>query len=104
MAAWTFEVPEGTLEALRELASITDANERDGLAKLVQDALRTYEWIIAQQVRGRTVTALEDADMAVLGQSERTSGERDALGAFVAPGKLQEAQAYFGRAPTAWSA
>jgi hypothetical protein len=101
MAAWTFEVPEVTLEALKELASITDANERDGLAKLVQDALRTYEWIIAQQINGRTVTALEDADLAVLRGTERASGEREALGALVAPGKLPEARAYFERAPAA---
>ena len=90
-------ISEDTAAALEELANITDADGRADFAKLLQDALRTYEWIIAQQAQGRVIAALEEADMKALMVSERASGEREALDSLIAPDKFSEAQAYFRR-------
>jgi hypothetical protein len=97
MAVLTLDIPDTTLKAMHELAEITDVAGDDRSAGLVVDALRAFEWIIAQQAQGRTVTALEEADMKTLSQSERISGEREALSPFIAQNKLHEARVYFER-------
>src|SRR5690349_21749846 len=51
----TLEMPSDTLQALERLAQITGA--KDGVAELIQDALRIYEWVVYQQAKGNVITA-----------------------------------------------
>jgi hypothetical protein len=51
-------MPEQSADALQELAGIMHADADDPLGLLVQDALRTYVWVLRQQVRDRRVLSL----------------------------------------------
>ena len=51
----TLEIPSATLEALERLAKITGAQA--GVAELIQDALRVYEWAVYQQANGNVIAA-----------------------------------------------
>jgi hypothetical protein len=98
MALRAFDIPEATLEALRELADITDAGGQDRLTTLLVDALRTYEWIVAQQAHGKTVVALERTEVELLERSPEVSGARESLTTFVPPDKQAHALEYFAKA------
>ncbi|MDE3074414.1 MAG: hypothetical protein KGJ86_03210 [Chloroflexota bacterium] len=93
--AHSITFPEGTWRALDKLAQLTNVRERAHRAKLVQDALRAYEWILYEQANGRTIVALEDPDMQLLEQSHQVDGDRDSLISFVDQEKLPEARSYF---------
>ena len=62
MAVECFELSDDGYANLSELAVVTGAPD---LAKLVQDALRTYEWLIDQQVHGRVIISAEADDPAL---------------------------------------
>lgn len=98
MATRTLDFPESTLEALEKLAEVTNLKGKNRMAKLIQDAIRTYEWVLFQQAQGRTVTAIERPDIELLTKSADVSGEREFLDPFLAPDKIREAQEYFKKA------
>ena len=95
MAIRAFDFPERTLEALEKLADITNVEADGRLARLDQDALRTYEWVLFQQAEGRSVVALEQPEVELLTQSRAVHGERESLAPFLAPDKLQQARQFF---------
>lgn len=95
MIALALDIPAATLDALNELADITDVGGPERLATLLTDALRTYEWVIHQQARGRIVVALEPPDIELLERSQGLNGSRESLAPFVSAGKLERAVEYF---------
>ena len=96
MALRAFDFPENTLKALDELAEITGVEEgKDRLAKLIQDAIRTYEWIIAQQSEGKIIVALDQKDVEVLKGSGAVHGEGECVDHLFLPDKLPKVKAYF---------
>lgn len=58
MAIRAFEIPEESMTALRDLAEATGLGEQE-IAQLIQDALRTYEWIVGEQERGKVILSVE---------------------------------------------
>jgi hypothetical protein len=101
MALRAFEFSDRTLAAIGKLADITAIGGKDRVAKLIQDALRTYEWVIFHQAHGRTIIALEQSEVDLLRQSKEFTAEREALGSFVSPEAAGEAREYFETAATA---
>ena len=66
----TLDVSDEMFEAIKELSEITGPDtERDRIAKLLDASLRTYEWVIYQQLNGRKVMVLKSDDSAVGGNS-----------------------------------
>lgn len=92
-------IPEKSWEALKKLAAITGVDQRDPLPKLIQDALRVYEWVLFQQVqKGRTIAALERNDVEALTTSTTVRGDREFLKPLFSEGKAEEARQYFVKA------
>lgn len=86
MTVRAFDIPDGTLKALEELAGITDVHSKDPVSEVIVDALRTYEWIIAQQANGMVVTALAPQEMDFLSRNEGVpDADRETLVPFVPP-------------------
>jgi hypothetical protein len=52
------EMPAPSADALKQLAAILRGDQDDPLAWLVEDALRTFVWIVRQQAAGRQVIAV----------------------------------------------
>jgi hypothetical protein len=100
MATIEFEFPESALGALERLADLTGREGNDRLGLLVQDALRVYEWVLAQQAAGRTVVALERPELEVLAHHRDLHGRRESLASFIPPDMLPRAQAYFAGTPS----
>lgn len=62
MAVECFELSDDGYANLSELAVVTGAPD---LAKLLQDALRTYEWLINQQIHGQVIISADADDPAL---------------------------------------
>lgn len=92
------QVDGATREALEELARLTGREGRTRFARLVQDALRIYEWVVTQQARGRTIIALEPAEVELLRETRAVAGTREALAPVIVPGAQEEAARYLKRA------
>jgi hypothetical protein len=89
------ELSSETLDAMKKLADITSATK--GLGELIQDAVRTYEWIIHEQINGKFVAAIP---MPVWRESkawtELTTKENiDVLPPIFDIGKVDKAREYF---------
>lgn len=95
MVARTFQFSDETDQALQTLAYLTGIEGENCIGQLVRDALRTHEWVVSEQVEGRTVVALERQDIDVLEASPHVNGERESLAAYVDERHLQEARQYF---------
>ena len=97
MVTQTLEFSDRTLKALFRLAEFTgvEGDESRSVAKLIQDALRVYEWIIRQQSEGNHILALQDADLRVLRDSDDVHGMRDELAGFLSPRQQDRAAQYF---------
>jgi len=76
MAHVTLAMPETTRAALADLAAATGTTD---LGQLCQDALRTYEWLLACQDAGQHIVALRPSDMVVLEQANALEGGREVL-------------------------
>lgn len=88
-------MPQETMHALDKIADLTCRREREfPRATVVQDALRTYEWILAQQVQGYTLAAIGQEEMKVLQEHPTLTGTAEALENFVLPYKVEEAKEY----------
>ena len=93
----TLYFPVETHDALIEFAEITGA---DDVEKLIQDCVRTTEWLVWQQSQKRTVAALSKEQLALL--------EKHGLGVkcdakvdnYIKPDKGAQAAAYFEKAPS----
>ncbi len=97
MALHLLDFPEATLAALEELADATGVEKgTDCIAQLIQDALRTYEWIIRRQLEGKTVIALTEKDLEILKDSPEIHGPRDFLDRFFT--SREKIEAYFKKA------
>jgi hypothetical protein len=59
-------VPAETADAVEQVAGVLRSDEDDPLATLMQDALRTYLWVIRWQAQGRRIVALPEAAYAHL--------------------------------------
>lgn len=89
------QIPDKTWEALAKLANITGVSDEDSIPKLIQDALRVYEWVLRQQAHKRVIVALEESDVNSLSESPALHGERKSLKPLFADNKAKEAQEYF---------
>lgn len=99
MALLTLNVPDETLQAMGELAEITGIQEgKDRLAQLVQDAVRTYEWIIYQQINGKYVAVLEQTDVNLLTKSSEVHGEREIINPVFLGTMVPKVKEYFKKA------
>jgi hypothetical protein len=86
------QIPDRTWEALVKLASITGVSEQDSIPKLIQDALRVYEWVLRQQAQKRTIVALEENDL----NNPSLEVKRESLNRLYPDDKkFEEAQEYF---------
>jgi hypothetical protein len=102
MRRLSFDFPEDTLAAMEELAEITGVKEgKDRLAKLIQDAVRLYEWVLFQQLEGKIVTVLEKQDWEILRTNKEVHGEREYLEPLFSPGEVKKALDYFQKAKAA---
>jgi hypothetical protein len=81
MAELTLAWPKETETTVRTLMQQTGAPDR---ARLIQDALRVYSWLVRHQQAGRTVIVLEPYDMAVLETTSLLDGERETLASLLA--------------------
>ena len=95
----TFEFTSSTIKDMGEIAEITGIPMENHLGQLVEDRLRTFEWLVHHQSLGRTIVALEAPDLRLLEESSDVSGEREVLTTLIAPGKLDQARRYFDRHP-----
>lgn len=95
MSVLALEIPDRTRQALERLAELTGIDDPHRLTTLIQDALRTYEWVIYQQAQGRIVVALEPHDLEYLTQTRDLDGEREYLSHYLLPQKNEQAQALF---------
>ncbi len=104
MSVLALEIPDRTRQALERLAEFTGIDDPHRLTTLIQDALRTYEWVIFQQAQGRTVVALEPADLEYLARPDAPNGEREYLSAYLLPQKVEQARMLFGDTggPASW--
>lgn len=57
---------QDALDALEELAAATGREGQNRRALLIQDALRTFEWLVGQQKAGRNIVSLDLEAMKVL--------------------------------------
>jgi hypothetical protein len=74
------ELSESTWAALTELADIRGIATPERFPKLLQDAMRVFEWVLYQQaVKGRVVVALERADLEALESNRSLQGQREQL-------------------------
>jgi DNA-binding SARP family transcriptional activator len=62
----TAEIAPETAEALEQLAPLLHPEADDPLALLLQDALRSYVWIIRQQLNERVVASISQKTKAYL--------------------------------------
>ena len=86
------ETPLKSREALKELGTITGA---DDIPKLIQDSLRTNEWVVFWQSKKRAIAALSDQQLVVLAE-HGCDIENDArLENFIRPGMEERATTYF---------
>lgn len=107
MSTVTLTIPEKTLEALVKLAEVTGVKEaevtgvkeKEALPKLIQDALRVYEWVLFQQAeKGRVITALTTDDLKSLAENPALHGDRECLKPLFDKEKEKEARGYFKKA------
>jgi hypothetical protein len=87
------EITDKSWQTLSKLADITGLTDTD-IPKLVQDALRVYEWILSQQVQSRTIVALEESDLSALDRIEPEKMHKSLKPLFVEE-KESEARAFF---------
>lgn len=91
------EITDKTWQTLSKLADFTGVPNTD-IPKLLQDALRVYQWILTQQVQSRTIVALEASDITALDKVEPDKTHK-ALKPLFVEGKESEARAFFGQHP-----
>ena len=109
----TLDVPDESLRALGELAEVTGRMKpkRRGLMDrllrkpptlepdhvvLIQDALRTYEWVLQKQVEGETIISIPATDLETLRSTSELEGHKsEGLVSFIQPGKEILARKYF---------
>jgi hypothetical protein len=85
------EVSEETLSSMEALAEITGA--KSGIGELIQDALRTYEWILHEQASDRSVVSVPLPMLKELSQRPELT---DVLPKLF--DNLEEAKRYFAKA------
>jgi hypothetical protein len=89
------EITDKTWQTLSKLADITGVSNTD-ISKLVQDALRVYQWVLRQQVQLRTIVALEDSDLTALDKVEPDKTHQSLKPLFLKE-KASEARDFFGQ-------
>lgn len=99
MALLNLNIPDATLQAMKELADITGIPEgKDQLAQLIEDAIRTHEWLIYQQLNKKYIVVLERPEMDLLVKSATIHGEREVVESLIAPDMAPKAIEYFQKA------
>ena len=92
------ELSKETWDALHELAAITEPEGgEDRVVQLLEDSIRTYEWIVHQQLQGNVLTALHSSDMEFLEQGP-LEGERDYVAPLFPADKRAQVADYFKKA------
>lgn len=65
------------------------------MRKLIQDSLRTNEWIAYWQSKKRTIAALSNEQLALLAEHDCGVEGNMTLKNFIQPGKEEQAVVYF---------
>ena len=86
---------ESTDRAFLRLAEFTGIEGENLVGRLIQDAVRTYEWVLSQQAYRKVIAALEPQDVVVLEESAQIQGERETLAPLVDERRIPEMQGYF---------
>lgn len=108
----TLIFPRKSVLALQELAeltindseigdAITDPEERSRTktAKLIQDALRLYEWVIYQQANKKhEILALPADAVTYVAEKFPVDFDKDSLGLMFEPEQMEAAKQYFDKA------
>jgi hypothetical protein len=88
-------VPRLTTEALRALAEIIQPDHPDPLAGLLQDALRTYVWVLRQQAADRAVVSLSLTSVRWLeGRDDAPEDDAPALVQYFTPEAAEALRAW----------
>src|SRR5271167_5048963 len=91
------ELSSETLDAMNKLCEITGATK--GVGELIQDAVRTYEWIIHEQIGEKVVAAIPKSVSQGSLWTELVSKEViDVLPPIFDLKKMEEAKKYFAKA------
>ena len=91
MAQLTVTLPQTTLSALKTFAEMTGRSSDLGM--VIQDSLRTYEWIMRQQAKGHFLVALKSDDLQKLSENLGDS-PRQYLSSLI-EGREDDARRYF---------
>jgi hypothetical protein len=84
---------QDTVTFLTQLAALLRPETDDPTAMLVQDALRTYEWIIQQQINDRLVISISHATEAYLERADAPDDVAPALVKFVPADAVEQVRA-----------
>ena len=98
MTQRTFEFPEETDTALERIAELTGRTGDNRIGLVIQDALRVYEWVLAEQAQGRRIVALDSSDIEALAEHPKLDGRRPALATLLAEPQIRRARDYFAAA------
>jgi hypothetical protein len=88
-------MPRDAAEFVSRLAPLLHPDDDDPLAKLLQDALRTYLWIVRQQLDDRRVVSISRETKAYLesAQDAPDDAEASVLVAYVPDGAIEQVRA-----------
>ena len=98
----SIELSEKTWGALHALAELTETedgpeDEEDRLVHLVEESLRTFEWMVYRQLQGKYLAVLTSDDLKMLGEGP-TEGEREVVEQLFPVEKSGQVAAYFDKA------
>jgi hypothetical protein len=95
MNEFVISINEKTRQAIDKLMVIVGAKDT---GEVIQDSLRTLEWIIYHQSKGHHIAALDKSAVAVLEESEITF-TIPILVSYIKSDQKQNAEDYFKEAP-----
>lgn len=78
-----------------ELADVTGIVDDDKFCKVLQDALKVYEWIISHQALGNDLAIITEVDKAPLVDGKKTYIIKDSLVNFIQPNQIEKAKDLF---------
>lgn len=99
-------MPPQTFDYLGKLTDVTSATKPSWqerlsekllgtfpkVARIIQDSLRTLEWVMLQQLKGRTIVALAPEERDYIFNHPEYSGRSETLASYIPPDKMEEAR------------
>ncbi len=92
----TLDMTDDMYTALNELAAIAEQPENEErVAQFIQSSIRLYEWVLYQQLHGRTLVVLQPDDKKLLEERRILDGERNVIGQFFPEDQRKRLLTYF---------